>query len=160
MKKSMSYIAVFAAILAVFIPPCHAQALSSTELILNAKKYDKKNVVFRGEVVGDIMARGEYAWLSVNDGPNAISVWATNDSAAQVQNIGGYQAKGDVIEVSGVFHRSCPEHGGDLDIHSQRLTKTYPGKMILRPVNKAKLYTAILLSFITISVCFLMRIRR
>jgi len=45
-----------------------AQSLSSSELIRNAKEYDGKLIVYSGEVIGDVMLRGEFAWVNINDG--------------------------------------------------------------------------------------------
>ncbi|MDI6605929.1 MAG: hypothetical protein QME65_02145, partial [Candidatus Omnitrophota bacterium] len=42
-----------------------AQPVSSTELIENAQAYDGKRVAYAGEVIGDIMRRGNFAWLNV-----------------------------------------------------------------------------------------------
>ncbi len=46
---------------------------SSNELLAAPEKYDGKEIAYRGEVVGDIMWRGDHAWVAVNDGMNAIS---------------------------------------------------------------------------------------
>ena len=106
---------------------CLAQPVSSTELINNAKQYDGKTVIFAGEVIGDVMARGEFAWVNVNDGANAIGVWIDRNLAKDIFYAASYKSKGDTIEVAGVFHRACLEHGGDLDIHAQGFTKVRTG---------------------------------
>jgi len=41
--------------------------------------------------------------------------------AARVTHAGGRLARGDTVEVTGVLHRACPQHGGDLDLHATRL---------------------------------------
>jgi hypothetical protein len=115
--------------------PCHAQDISSAELIKDAKQYDGKSVTYRGEVVGDIMIRGEHSWLSVNDGPNAIGVWINKELIKNIQYIGDYRTKGDMVEIVGIFKRSCPEHGGDLDIHAQSINKIGSGSKISHAVN-------------------------
>ena len=107
---------------------CFAQPVSSTELINSAKQYDGKTVVYAGEIIGDIMARGDYAWINVNDGKNAIGIWVGKDLVKEITYTGSYKFKGDVVEVNGVFHRACIQHGGDLDIHAQSLTKIIPGQ--------------------------------
>lgn len=98
-----------------------AQPLTSNELIRRATEYDQKTVVFEGEVVGEVMRRGDYAWANVNDGSGAIGVWLPLELAAQISAAGSYGVRGDWVEVSGTFHRACPAHGGDLDIHAQSL---------------------------------------
>jgi len=113
-----------------------AQPLSSTELVDNAKQYDNAAVVYEGEVVGEVMARGRYAWINLNDGHNAIGIWVEKDLLQDIiQYTGNYKTKGDWLEVSGVFHRACVEHGGDLDIHAQALRKTHLGRYKQEKLN-------------------------
>lgn len=123
-----------------------AQSVSSTELINHAKDYDGKAVVYSGEVIGDIMVRGKYAWINVFDGQKAIGIWLDKDLAKEITYTGTYKSKGDVVEISGIFHRACLEHGGDLDIHAQSLSKTFGGASVSEPFNNGKRNTALLLS--------------
>jgi len=115
-----------------------AQSVSSTELINNAKVYDGKVVVYEGEVIGDIMVRGDYAWINVNDGQNAIGIWMDKDLTKDILYTGSHKFKGDWIEVAGIFHRACLEHGGDLDIHAQAVRKLRPGRQIIERLNISK----------------------
>ena len=105
----------------------YAQPIFSTALIKNAKQYDGKIVVYAGEVIGDIMVRGEFAWINVNDNKNAIGIWAAKELTKTISNTGSYKSKGDEIEITGIFHRTCVEHGGDLDIHAQTIRKIGSG---------------------------------
>jgi hypothetical protein len=106
---------------------CYAQPISSTDLINNAKEYDGRLVVYTGEVIGDVMARGEYAWINVNDKKNAIGIWLPQDLTKDIFYTGNYKHQGDAVEIIGIFHRACTEHGGDLDIHAQSLRKIKAG---------------------------------
>lgn len=117
---------------------CYAQAISSTELINNAKQYDTKTVIFEGEVIGDVMERGEYAWVNVNDGDNAIGVWMSKDLSKTIIYTGSFKSKGDVVEVTGTFHRSCLVHGGDLDIHAQGMRRINSGRALAEKINTGK----------------------
>lgn len=117
---------------------CYAQPISSAELINNAKLYDGKVVNYEGEVIGDIMKRGDYAWINVNDGKNAIGIWINSGLVKDISYTGSYKSVGDGIEVTGVFRRVCPEHGGDLDIHAQSLRKTGAGRYLQEKVNVDK----------------------
>jgi len=118
--------------------PAWAQSVSSTELINNARHYDGKTVTYEGEVIGEVMLRGQYAWVNVNDGVNAIGIWMDKELARQIIYAGNYRAKGDWVAVTGVFNRSCPSHGGDLDIHAQELRRTIPGKIMQERFNTTK----------------------
>ncbi|MDD5775078.1 MAG: DNA-binding protein, partial [Candidatus Omnitrophica bacterium] len=60
--------AMCAAMLFAGAAVCAAQTVSSEELIARPKDFDGTAVVFRGEVIGDIMIRGGYAWINVHDG--------------------------------------------------------------------------------------------
>lgn len=125
------------------ISNCYAQTAMSLDLINNTKQYDGKTVNYKGEVIGDVMIRGDYAWLHVNDGNIAIGIWAPRVMVQDIHYAGNYQKKGDIVEVSGMFHRSCLEHGGDLDIHAYEIRKITPGNLIIQPVNRKKVYIGI-----------------
>ncbi len=118
----------------------YAQVVSSTELINNAKQYDGKIITYKGEVIGDVMIRGEYAWLHVNDGIIAIGIWAPKTMIQDIRYAGDYHKKGDIVEVSGTFHRSCLEHGGDLDIHASEIKKITSGNSVIQPISRKKAY--------------------
>ena len=115
-----------------------AQSVSSTELIKDAKQYDDKLVVYAGEVIGDVMPRGGNAWVNINDGNNALGIWMSASLAKEINYKGNYKSLGDSLEITGVFHRSCLEHGGDLDIHAQSLRKLASGRMVNQRLNSGK----------------------
>lgn len=98
-----------------------AQAVTSTELIEDALAFNEKAVTYRGEVIGDILYRGDSAWVNVSDGVNAIGCYIPASEAEKIDSIGRYRIVGDTVELTGIFHRDCPEHGGDLDIHADTI---------------------------------------
>jgi hypothetical protein len=118
--------------------PAHAQPVGSGELIIRANDYDGQTVTYVGEVIGDIMLRGEYAWVNVNDGSNAIGLWLPKAAAIKIIRGGSYKSKGDWVEVSGVFRRACPQHGGDLDIHAEAVRMVVPGRPYSEQLNLNK----------------------
>jgi len=122
---------------------CYAQPVSSAELINNAKLYDGKRVTFEGEVIGDIMVRGAYAWINVNDGQNAIGIWIDRNLTKGITYTGGHRYKGDTVEVTGIFHRACLEHGGDLDIHAQQIKRISQGSVRIEKSDIGKRNLAI-----------------
>jgi len=124
---------------------CFAKAISSTELINNAKQYDGRQVVYEGEVIQDVMLRGDHAWINVNDSLNALGIWIKAPLAKEIIYTGSYKSKGDWVEVTGIFNRACPEHGGDLDIHAQGLRKISPGRFVQERLNPAKKDQALIL---------------
>ncbi len=138
---------------------CYAQSISSVELINNAKNYNGNTVVYRGEVIGDIMVRGEYAWINVNDEKNAIGIWVKKELTKDILFTGSYKAKGDLVEITGKFNRSCVEHGGDLDIHAQSIIKISSGSEISHAVDK-RAVNFVLGSFCIVLLVFLLRMRQ
>jgi len=115
-----------------------AQPISSSELINNAKQYDGQTVVFAGEVIGDVMVRGDYSWVNVNDGKSAIGIWLDTALTRNIFYTGSYKSRGDSVEVVGIFHRACVEHGGDLDIHALSLRKINSGRYLAQRLNLDK----------------------
>lgn len=134
---------------------CYAQSTSSIELINNTKNYNGNTVVYKGEVIGDIMVRGEYAWINVNDEKNAIGIWIKKDLVKDILYTGSYKAKGDLVEITGKFNRSCVEHGGDLDIHAQSITKISSGNKVSHTINTGAIKFALSLSSMVLLACLL-----
>jgi hypothetical protein len=137
--------------LVIFRPLSFAQGVSSSELIKNAAQYDGKLITYTGEVIGDVMLRGESAWVNINDGENALGVWMSARLAKEINFTGNYKSRGDSLEVVGVFHRACLQHGGDLDIHTQAFSKLSSGRMVPQKLN----FDKVNLSLTLLGVLFL-----
>ena len=135
-------------------------AVGSNDLIDRAKDYDGQSVVYEGEVVGDILYRGDYAWLNVFDGTNTIGCYVTARQAEQVSSVGGYGKRGDTVRVSGVFHRACAEHGGDLDLHADTVSILQAGGLFSMPVNPTLAILAAALPLPATGLLFLVWKRR
>ncbi|MDD5194856.1 MAG: DNA-binding protein [Candidatus Omnitrophica bacterium] len=133
----------------------YGQTVTSTELINNAKLYDGKTVSYSGEVIGDVMVRKEYAWVNINDGKNAIGIWMPKGLADNISYTGSYNANGDYVEISGIFRRSCIEHGGDLDIHASSLTKIRSGSSLHYSLSVKTLNFSFYLSCVILLLCLL-----
>lgn len=116
-------------------------------------------MAYEGEVIGEIMARGEYAWVNVNDGQNAVGVWMPNQLTKGILYAGSYKSRGDRIEIAGVFHRACLEHGGDLDIHAQAIRQTQAGRPSPERLNISKRNQAIILAVILCLVWILTQLK-
>ena len=123
-----------------------AQPLSTRQLIEAGSEYDGKTVVFQGEVVGEIMKRRGGCWVNVNDGQDSIGVWMPWDMSEAIKFTGSYRFKGDIVRVKGVFHYSCPDHGGDLDLHADSLQVMQPGWQHKQNIIPAKRDLLILLT--------------
>ncbi|MCX5704732.1 MAG: hypothetical protein NTZ92_01530, partial [Candidatus Omnitrophica bacterium] len=86
---------------------------------------------------------GDYAWLHVNDGTIAVGIWASKTMIQDIRYAGDYHKKGDIVEISGTFHRSCSEHGGDLDIHASEIKKVTSGSSIIQLISRKKIYIGV-----------------
>ena len=137
-----------------------AQVVTSMDLINKAKSYDGKTVIYRGEVVGDIMLRKDYAWINANDGKNAMGIWLKKELVKDLRFLGSYSYLGDAVEAEGEFHRACPEHGGDMDIHAQTLIIGQQGSKIIHQIKIGKVKVAASVLFILIILCLLRLFRK
>jgi len=160
-----------------FLFPGNARAddrVSIVDLIENMKKYNGEVVTIEGEAIGDIMVRGDYAWITVNDDAysrksleeggefvgmsNAgIGVWLPKGDTETIGILGGYKNKGARVSVTGVFNRACHEHGGDTDIHAQRIGLVGKGYRFDHPLAYGQLFAAIALAA---ACAFLWNVRR
>ena len=124
--------------------------LTSKELLRDTSKWDGKNILFQGEAIGDIMRRGEFVWLNLQDDFGAIGIWAPQDLARAIQYTGDYRHKGDTIEIEGQFFKADPELGGELCIRAQRLTIVNQGNTIAQPLHPLKMEIAAIFSIGTL----------
>lgn len=131
------------------------EKVSLNDLIEKYKQYNNKSVVVTGEVIGEQMKRGEYSWININDGTNAMGIWVKNDLAENIKIFGSYKNKGDIIQVKGVFHINCIEHGGDIDIHVDNLSIVESGYNISHPIKSTKKIVASVLTIISMILIFL-----
>ncbi|NTW72591.1 MAG: DNA-binding protein [Eubacteriaceae bacterium] len=146
-------IKTFVLILLLIIPfSVQAYASDTTkinDLIENALSLDGKNVTIQGEAIGESFERGEYSWVNVNDGTNIIGIWMKTDDAQKITYYGNYKNKGDTLRISGIFRRSCSEHGGELDIHSDTVVITNTGSYVPEHISDIKIIAAVFLSMLS-----------
>lgn len=152
MQKSISVIAIF--MLIALIPAvCKAESSVFTDfgsLVDNAAKYDKQVITVKGEAIGEPLKRGNYTWINIGDGSNAVGIWMKNTDADKVRTFGNDKYKGDVLKVTGIFHRACSDHGGDLDIHADSIEIQSKGYKVSEPLDKNIVKVSMILSAVTI----------
>jgi hypothetical protein len=142
-------------LLLVMIPAvafASAVKVSSTDLIENALALDGQTVVYTGEAIGDLMPRGDHAWVNLSDGSNAIGVWIDADMLRTVSTMGRYGQVGDILQVTGVFHRACQEHGGDMDLHAEQIVVLQKGHTVQGAVSGWKIILAIMFMVLDIVI--------
>lgn len=151
-------VAVYLSLLAA--PLTAAPLVDSSTLIEKGRIYDGRAVRFRGEVIGDVMIRGDHAWLNINDdaysrqgpvlhlaGYNAgQGVILPADEARKVKQAGGYFWRGDYVEVAGVFRRSSSKHGGEMIIEGRSLRVVKKGFRLTHGSIETKLFIALILA--------------
>ncbi len=150
-----------------------AEKVSVKELTETPEDFDGQTVTIEGEVIGDLMRRGDVTWITVNDDPYVtlqaqeerlragfnigIGVWLPTAEANKVKVLGGYKNVGDRVSVTGVFHRADPEHGGDTDIAGDTLVVLEPGQAVSHPMSTVR-WTVV--GALAILALVLLRIRR
>ncbi len=154
MKKTIRISLVILLMTVCSLTFSYGRAISSNDLIRNAKVYDGKTVEYEGEVIGDIMDRGGFAWLNVLNGEMALGIWADSKTAGIIKTTGDYFHKGDIVRINGTFNRACLEHGGDLDIHAESIKIVSEGSERKDKMDFNKLSLIIILSII--SICLLL----
>jgi hypothetical protein len=118
--KRLFIIAFFA--WALSLPAASLYAASLRLLSENPGLYDLQEVEVVGEVLDELpQKRG--SWLNLSDGTASVGVWAKKGlRLPAILHFGSYRTKGDTLRVKGVFHASCDEHVGQMDIHAQQVT--------------------------------------
>ncbi|HEX9092735.1 MAG TPA: hypothetical protein VF902_02010 [Coriobacteriia bacterium] len=124
--------------------------------------WNGRTVTFHGEAIGEVMVRGDYAWIHLNDdaymvrnveegaklgGYNSgMAVWIPASLTKQIDTYGDYQHEGSIVEIEGVFNGACKEHGGDLDIHATSLKILRAGHVVVDPIPPWKAALAVALA--------------
>lgn len=97
--------------------------ITSSALYDCPQAFDGQVIRYRGEVVGAVLRRADGAWLTLNDdvyattvaplpahrdyrgGNGGIGVLVPHDLADEITHVGGPRDRGDILEVTGTFHR-------------------------------------------------------
>lgn len=159
----------------IFLAPASgADEVTTQELIDNMDLYNGQEVIISGEAIGDLLRKGDYGWITVNDDAYSVqslqeggdfvgyanygmSVWAPLGELEDIKVLGGYKNKGDQVKVSGIFNRACSEHGGDTDIHAKSIQILQEGHPISHPFQYDRLLAILILAAMII---FLWEVRR
>lgn len=98
------------------------------ELINGKQLYHNLVIQFQGEAVGQRLSKTSHVWVNLLDKEgNAIGAYMSKEFSDLIQHYGTYQTRGDEILIEGVYHSKCDEHGGDTDIHVQKLEILHVG---------------------------------
>ena len=136
-----------------------APRIGAAEAIERSRELDGKIVEFEGEAFGEAMRRGDHSWVNLYDEGTAIGIWIGNAELPPGLSLGSYERTGDRLLVAGVLYRACPEHGGDLDIHAERVSLVRAGARTPHPVDPRRLAAAIILAMLSAALLPLWRAR-
>jgi len=144
-------------LLLIFTANCYAVTWSSIELIEKAKELNGRRLNYSGELVTAILNRGEYSWINLNDGFNAIGIWCKSSSLSVVKFIGDYKNRGDMIEINGTFHRACSVHNGELDIHADTIKVIKHGYPADRAIDMKMVHSTAILFIAAILIVIIFK---
>jgi hypothetical protein len=114
---------------------------------------DGRQVLYIGEVVGDVLRRSGGAWVQVNDdayalelgpfGPHretrgysaGLAVWLPDGLHEQLGAPGRHGRRGDVIRVEGVLRRADPADGGGITVRATRMEVLAPSTAVDEPLH-------------------------
>ena len=123
-----------------------SEAITSvSELIDNGREYNSKVINIQGEAIGELLERGEYSFVNINDGTSAIGIYLKTTDGEMIKYYGNYHNIGDSVRVTGVFNRACKEHGGDMDIHCDSMQIVSNGYESTHNISKRKIIFIIVL---------------
>jgi hypothetical protein len=136
-----------------------ASAASLEDLNRNPGEWDGKIVTVAGEVVGRL-DKGSHVWLNLWENGWSLGVWCPKEQAEGIRVVGDYLHVGDRVEVMGVFHSRCGEHGGEPDLHAENLRVISEGYEVPRTVNLLLLALSFAVLAAALSAALLLRLRR
>ena len=148
------------------------------ELIECPATFDGVTVSYRGEAVRAVLARGPRSWVHLNDDPYALELGPLYDHrtavggnsgipvsiptavAGNIASVGGPRHHGDILEVTGVFHRADPHDGGGPAIQADVVRITEVGNAVRRSVDRTRLFVAAAISIAALGAAILAHTRR
>jgi len=126
-------------------------------LIEHAPTRDQQTITIEAEAIGEVLERGDHAWINVNDGSNAIGIYMTADQSKIVKTFGDYFNTGDKLRITGVFYRACIEHGGEMDIHATSVTVIRSGQTSSHPISPLEFAVTVILLSLALTALYVKR---
>jgi hypothetical protein len=147
--------------------------VNSASLVDNANAWNGHVITFKGEAIGEAMARGRMAWIHLNDdaymeknieegakldGSNGgQAVWISEGLALKIRFFGDFKHQGDLVKIGGTFSAACLQHGGDMDIHASTLEIVRVGHPVYHVTSTSR---AIFAGFLLAVAFTLHRVRK
>lgn len=142
--------------------PDDPMEVTSAELTACPGAYDGRAVRLEGEVVRAVLERGDRAWVQLNDdayalgpGPlpeHRVALGANTGTAVSlpavdaggIETVGSHRARGDVLEIVGVFRRADPDDAGGPTVTADAVEVVRRGAPITHDVDPARVVAAAL----------------
>lgn len=168
-RRGVIIIGIFISLLAELSPIAAAEGVAGAygkasipDLIEKASMYEGKQIEIEGEVIGDKLARSDGVWVAVLEDGTALGVLLSPNDASNIAALGSYARIGDRVRIQGIFHRACPDHGGDLDMHAEHVAKLADGHATPHAIVPARAFWgfALCLSGTTLAALWRLRERR
>lgn len=158
MRKHAKGLILFLLVPLLLALPCAASGdiIPVGTLIEQSAALDGTRITIQGEAIGEALERGESGWLNLLDATGATGVWVGQSDLARIRFYGDYKHKGDIVRITGEFHRACAEHGGDVDLHAAELQIVEQGHAVTHALSGGKLAAAAALSAVAglVYVCY------
>jgi hypothetical protein len=152
---------VFDLMAAVFLSTGFCADISIEDLVNEPGLYDGKALSVTGELIGDIMPRQEHAWVNVRDSSGyLIGAWLLKSELKDIGRTGSFDQKGDTVTVRGIFHRKCPIHYGELDLHVKTLDIVSRGHALDYPISIYKIKAIVALGAVALCLSILIGLRK
>ena len=150
--------------------PIAPAQVSSNALYDCPQTYAGATVRYSGEVVGAVLQRDDGAWIHLNDdvygdalgplpshrdyrGGNAgVGVFVPLEVVDDIAFVGGPQARGDVVEVTGTFRRVDPASGEAAVIVADEAEVVRTGEPFVDPVLPDRRIVAFVVAALTVGV--------
>lgn len=123
---------------------------------------DDATVSFSGEVVGEVLnAEDGYKWVNLlgSDG-SCVGVYLSETDAGMIAHVGNYSTTGTTLQIKGVYHTSCSEHQGELDVHAAEVSVVDAGGTVSHAMDSDDVLCGLVLccvAFVLIVVFFAAR---
>lgn len=158
--------------------PALPEEVTSNDLYDCPQSWDERRVRYVGEVVGGLLSRGEVVWTQVNDdvygdqgaplpthrdfrGGNAgVGVLLPAADAAAIRWVGGPGQHGDVVVVTGVFHRVDESSGEVAVIIAEQASVLRAGRELTVPPAPGRSIVAVVFALLALGLTWLERSRR
>jgi hypothetical protein len=116
------------------------EPLTPGDIVEDAHVYDDASVWMQGEAIGEsLRADAEHRWANVLGGGVALGVYMPSEMAEEIAHFGDYRTFGDTVAIRGLVNVSCPQHGGEFDMHAEELVIVESGGPRDNPTHPWKL---------------------